>query len=128
MKKTLMWVIGIVVAALVVGACSSSSSEQAAGGGTESTTTTTTSEDGDGISIKDFAFGPSTLAVSVGETVTWTNNEDGIGHTTTSDDGVWQSGTLNPGDTFEFTFTEAGTFTYFCSIHPSMTATVTVDG
>ena len=123
-----MWIIGIGVGALVLAACSSSSSEDSTDAGTGSTTTTTTSDDGDGISIQDFAFGPNPLGVSVGETVTWTNNEDGIGHTTTSGDDLWHSGTLSPGDTFEFTFEEAGTFAYFCSIHPSMTATITVEG
>lgn len=128
MNKTPIWVVGLVVGALVLAACSSSSGDQSADSGNPSTTTTTTSEDGHGISIKDFAFGPSTLAISVGETVTWANNDDGIAHTTTSDDDVWQSGALNPGDTFEFTFNEPGIFTYFCSIHPSMTATITVEG
>lgn len=83
---------------------------------------------GSEISIKNFAFGPADITISVGETVRWTNDEDSIGHTTTSDDGIWNSGMLNPGDTFEQTFTEPGTFTYFCSIHPSMTASITVNG
>jgi plastocyanin len=128
MNKTMMWVIGLVVGTLSLAACSSSSGDTTTDPGAATTTTTTTSEDGDGVAIKDFAFGPAELFVSVGETVNWTNDEDGVGHTTTSDDGVWQSGTLNPGDTFEHTFEEAGTFTYFCSIHPSMTATITVEG
>jgi plastocyanin len=127
MNKTMMWAVGLVVGALMLAACSSSSSDTATDSDA-ATTTTTTSEDGDGVAIKDFAFGPDELFVSVGETVRWTNDEDGVGHTTTSDDGVWQSGTLNPGDTFEHTFDDAGTFTYFCSIHPSMTATITVEG
>jgi plastocyanin len=127
MKTTKVWILGLIMSALVVAACSSSSSIEGTEAGV-STTTTTTSEDGDGIRIKDFAFGPEELFVSVGETVTWTNDEEGIGHTTASDDGLWQSDTLNSGDTFEHTFDEAGVFTYFCSIHPSMTATVTVEG
>jgi len=80
------------------------------------------------VSIEDFVFGPAQLNVNVGDTVTWTNNEDGIPHTATSDDGVWDSKNLNPGDTFSFTFDTPGTYTYHCSIHPKMTATITVSG
>ncbi|MCL1595269.1 MAG: plastocyanin/azurin family copper-binding protein [Actinomycetia bacterium] len=85
-------------------------------------------ENGTEVSIENFAFGPDEIVISVGDTLTWTNDEAGVGHTTTSDDGVWNSVLLNPGDTFEQTFDEAGTFTYFCSIHPSMTASITVNG
>ncbi len=71
------------------------------------------------------------LTVSVGTTVTWTE-EDITGHTTTSGsrglfDGIgWDSGTLKQGDSFSYTFTEVGTFLYTCEIHPTMNATVTV--
>jgi plastocyanin len=51
-----------------------------------------------------------------------------VAHTTTSDDDAWNSGTLQPGDDFTTTFAESGTFSYFCSIHPSMTATIVVEG
>lgn len=83
---------------------------------------------GAAVSIENFAFGPDEIVISVGDTLTWTNDEAGVGHTTTSDDGVWNSALLNPGDTFDQTFDQAGTFTYFCSIHPSMTASITVNG
>ena len=71
------------------------------------------------------------LTISVGTTVTWTE-EDITGHTTTSGsrglfDGIgWDSGTLKQGDSFSYTFTEVGTFPYTCEIHPTMNATVTV--
>ena len=127
MNKSTKWAVGLAVGAIVLAACSGST-----GGSTTTAapdvTTTSTSEDGDGVSIEDFAFGPDNIGVSVGETVTWTNNENGIGHTVVSDDGLWQSDTLSPGDSFSFTFDQPGTYTYFCSIHPSMTATITVDG
>jgi len=127
MNRPAMWVVGLVAGAIVLAACSGST-----GGSAQSTTqdvtTTSTSEDGAGISIVGFAFGPKTLGISVGETVTWTNNETGVPHTVVSDDGVWQSDTLRPGDSFSFTFDQPGTYTYFCSIHPAMTATITVDG
>jgi plastocyanin len=80
------------------------------------------------ISIAAFAFGPDTVTIPVGTTVTWTNDEDSADHTTTSDDGVWNSATLKPGEQFSFTFDQPGTFNYFCNIHPSMTATIVVEG
>lgn len=78
------------------------------------------------VSIDQFAFAPADSSVPVGATVTWTNDQSGVAHTTTSDDAVWNSGSLNTGDEFSFTFDEAGTFSYVCSIHPNMTASVTV--
>jgi len=68
------------------------------------------------------------ITISVGDIFSWTNDESSIAHTTTSDDGLWDSGSLNGGGTFEHTFDEAGTFDYICTIHPSMTATITVGG
>ena len=77
------------------------------------------------INITGMAFSESTITISVGDTVTWTNL-DSAPHTATEDNGVFNSGTLNNGDTFSFTFTAAGTYTYHCAIHPSMTATIIV--
>jgi plastocyanin len=57
--------------------------------------------------------------------VTWTNN-DTAAHTATSTDGVWDSKILNTGDSFSYTFDEAGTFAYICSLHPKMTAQIVV--
>ncbi len=79
------------------------------------------------VSIINLAFSPASVSVSVGDTVTWTNNDAGIPHTATSDaPGVFDSGTLNTGGTYAKTFTEAGTFPYHCNIHPTMTGTVVV--
>ncbi len=80
---------------------------------------------GAAVAIKDFSFQPASISVVVGSTVTWTNN-DTTGHTVTADDGSFDSGTVAPGATFSHTFDTAGTFTYHCNIHPSMTATITV--
>lgn len=126
-------VAGVVAGALLIAACSGSSDTDAATttqATTVTTVATTTSppDAGGDVSIENFAFGPASATISVGDTVTWTNNEDSIGHTTASDDGLWQSDLLQPGDGFERTFDEAGTFTYFCSIHPSMKASITVEG
>jgi plastocyanin len=76
-------------------------------------------------SIVAFAFNPNPISVSVGDTVRWTNN-DPVDHTTTSA-GNWNSGSLTPGASFSEVFESPGTFNYFCSIHPSMTATVVVN-
>jgi plastocyanin len=78
-----------------------------------------------GISIVDFAFDPATAEVTVGTIVTWTN-DDAAPHTVTSDDGAFDSGRLEPGESFSFTFEEAGSFPYHCDIHLSMTASIEV--
>jgi plastocyanin len=80
------------------------------------------------VKIDNFSFGPSTLTVPVGATVTWTNRDD-IPHTVTSSDDpkVFKSKVLDTDEKFSFTFTKAGTYPYFCSIHPKMTAKVIVE-
>jgi plastocyanin len=82
---------------------------------------------GNAIAIKNIAFAPAAMTVKVGTTVTWTN-QDSDAHTVTSDGsgGPLNSKAMNTGDTFSFTFTKAGTYKYLCTIHPFMTATVTV--
>ena len=77
------------------------------------------------ISIKEFKFTPDTLTVSQGTAVTWTNN-DTMPHTVTSA-GLFDSGAINNGESFSFTFSTKGTFNYKCSIHPSMTGTIIVN-
>lgn len=77
------------------------------------------------VHIVDFAFSPPALTVPAGSTVTWTNTGAAT-HTTTADNGAWNSGPLRPGMTFAQTFATAGTFSYHCMIHPSMLGTVTV--
>ena len=77
------------------------------------------------VSIQDFFFSPDQMTVAPGTTVTWVNDGQQP-HTSTADDGTWDSGTLQPGDDYSFTFDQPGTYTYHCSIHPDMTATITV--
>jgi len=79
------------------------------------------------VTIKGFAFGPKAATVTVGETITWTN-EDGTDHTVSAADGSFNSGDLGEGATFSQTFSAAGTFDYICDIHPGMKASVTVTG
>src|SRR5258705_5971064 len=64
--------------------------------------------------IAGFSFQPSSITVSVGDTITWTNN-DGTPHTVTADDGSFNSGAISPGASFSHTFLSAGTFAYSCS-------------
>jgi plastocyanin len=80
------------------------------------------------VSIKNFAFNPSSLAVKTGSAVTWVN-QDGVAHTIVSDTGsplTFSSDPLQTGASFTFSFTQPGTYTYHCSIHPSMTGTIVV--
>jgi plastocyanin len=77
------------------------------------------------VKIDNFSFGPGTLTVPVGTTVTWTNRDD-IPHTVVSTDMVFKSKVLDTDEKFSFTFSKAGTFPYFCSIHPKMTGKVVV--
>ena len=78
------------------------------------------------VDIVNFAFSPAEITVPAGTTVIWTNS-DAASHTVTSDDGVFDSGTISQGNTFRFTFDEAGTYPYYCTIHPYMKATVIVE-
>lgn len=77
------------------------------------------------VKIDNFSFEHQTLTVAVGTTVTWTNRDD-IPHTIVSTDGVFKSKARDTDETFSFTFTKAGTYTYFCSVHPKMTGTIVV--
>ena len=79
------------------------------------------------VEIVDFAFGPTSLTVTEGSTVTWGNN--GVApHTVTDKAGSFDSGFVNAGATYQRTFPTAGTFNYFCTLHPEMTGTVIVTG
>ena len=77
------------------------------------------------IKIQDFSFTPPTLNVAVGTQVSWVNSGPS-NHTVTANDGSFDSGTIQRNGSFNFTFSKAGTFAYHCSIHPTMTGTITV--
>ena len=78
------------------------------------------------VSVQDNSFSPGTLKVSVGDTVTFTN-EGGIAHTVTAASGAkFDSGSLAPGATFKFTAEKAGTVDYVCTFHPGMQGTIEV--
>jgi plastocyanin len=77
------------------------------------------------VKIDNFVFGPQTLTVPVGTTVTWTNSDD-IPHTAVSTDGVFKSKVMDTDEKFSYKFTKAGTYSYYCSVHPKMTGKVVV--
>ena len=77
------------------------------------------------VKIDNFVFGPQSITVPVGATVTWTNADD-IPHTSVSTDGVFKSKVLDTNEQFSYTFTKAGTYPYYCTIHPKMTGKVVV--
>ncbi len=116
MKRTalnvaLLFVVAAAFAWLSVGVANSESSDQMK----QSTE----------VRIDNFSFGPATLTVPVGTTVTWTNHDD-IPHNVVSTDGVFKSKVIDTDESFSFTFHKAGTYPYFCAIHPKMTGKVIV--
>ena len=74
---------------------------------------------------RDFMFGPASLTVSAGSTVTWTNKDDEP-HTVVSDTALFRSGALDTDESFSFRFDKPGTYHYACSIHPRMVGTIVV--
>jgi plastocyanin len=77
------------------------------------------------VTIDNFTFTPAALTVKVGTTVTWSNHDD-IPHTVVLA-GKFRSKALDTDDSYSFTFTAAGDYTYFCSLHPHMTGTIKVE-
>jgi plastocyanin len=78
------------------------------------------------VTIDNFSFAPATLTIAPGTEVTWVNHDD-IPHTVVSEDKTtFKSRALDTDEKFSVTFSKPGTYTYFCSIHPKMTAKVIV--
>jgi plastocyanin len=77
------------------------------------------------VAIQNYTFGPKAVTVPVGTAVTWTN-DDLAEHTVTAKNKSFDSSTVENTKSFTFTFSQAGTFSYFCAIHPYMTGTVIV--
>lgn len=87
---------------------------------------TTANQTQNTVVIKDFAFTPESTTVKVGTTVTW-ENSDSVEHSVVADDGTFETKVLAPGEKGSFTFSEAGSYTYHCGVHPSMTGTIVVE-
>jgi len=77
------------------------------------------------VKIDNFTMAPQAITVNVGTSVRWTNADD-IPHTVVSEDHAFKSLVMDTGDQFSHTFSSAGTYKYFCSIHPKMTGTIVV--
>ena len=123
---------GYATNATMMGASNATNATGASGG---NTTTSSVSIVSGASTLTTDAYSPNPIQVSVGTTVTWTNN-DSQPHTVTSGsngqpDNKFNSSPnftplLNPGQTFSFTFTQAGEYPYFCTLHPNMVGTVSV--
>ena len=77
------------------------------------------------VTLEHEKFGPVTVTIRAGTTVTWVNH-DGDLHTVTSSQGLFASPGLDPGDTFAYRFTAPGTYPHFCAVHPHMKGTILV--
>ncbi len=100
-------------------------------GGDDEATATTVSIVPGSSELTDDAYQPNPIEVTIDDTLTWTN-DDIAPHTVTSGesgqpDGEFDSGIMSTGATFEHTFTEAGEYPYFCTLHPNMVGTVSVN-
>jgi plastocyanin len=77
------------------------------------------------VTIDNFTFAPNPITVAAGTTVTWTNDDD-IPHTVRAVDGSFHSKAMDSADSYSFTFTKPGVYSYFCSLHPKMVGKVVV--
>jgi plastocyanin len=78
------------------------------------------------VKIDNFSFAPTALTVRVGTQITWTNRDD-IPHTVVEDNKTFKSKVLDTDEKFTFTASKPGTYNYYCSIHPKMTAKLVVE-
>jgi plastocyanin len=120
---------------VALSACGGGSDDSSSAGQTETAASTESTESeaapsgeaarAEKVEIVDFAYEPDPVVVQVGGKVTWLN-QDSAPHTATADDGSFDTGTLEQGKLKSETFKQAGTYTYFCEIHPFMHGTVEV--
>jgi|SRR5690242_2145861 plastocyanin len=118
------------VVALAAAGCGGSNSSSTSTASSSGASTAAASSSGGAVTIKmqNIAFDPKSVTVKVGQKVTWTN-EDTVDHNVTSQSGeTIKSDNFGKGGTFSFTPKTAGTIKYVCTIHPGMTATLTVTG
>ena len=77
------------------------------------------------VNVDNFTFGPETLTVPANSTVTWVNKDD-VPHVIAGNDGLFKSKALDTDDKYSYTFTKAGTYSYYCSVHPKMVGKIVV--
>ena len=139
MTKLLVLLIACLALTLPLAACGGDDNDDDGGGGSAATTSTTEETGGGGggatksggsttVDIKDIKFLPHDVTVKAGTTIKWTNS-DQVPHTVTKESGPggeFDSGTVDPGKTFEQTFDTKGSIKYVCEIHPGQDGTITV--
>jgi plastocyanin len=118
MAKKNLWILAITLQLIIAATMFVATGTKARGEAAESASAAD-------VKIDNFSFGPQTLTVAVGTTVTWTNRDD-IPHTIVSTDGVFKSKVRDTDEKFSYTFTKAGEYNYFCSVHPKMTGKIVV--
>jgi plastocyanin len=124
-NRILSGMVLLIAILMISNSCNKSSYNSMTGITSNPGTTGTAGPGANEVFIQGMAFNPATLTVTAGTTITWTN-KDAIAHTVTSKTKLFDSGSIGSNGTFSYTFATAGTFSYYCSIHPSMVATVTV--
>jgi plastocyanin len=115
----------LVVGLLLIASSAPSSASQPTSSTINNTAATDSTDIGTEIKIDNFAFVPASVTVKTGTRVIWINHDD-IPHTIDSTEGKFRSGALDTDDHFQFRFTEAGEYQFFCRLHPKMTGRVIV--
>ena len=115
----------LVVLATMIAACGGAAATPAPSAGAPAPTAAVPAGTGATVAIADFSFTPSGQSVGVGKSVLWTNNGDAT-HSVKWSDSTPESNRMTHGQTYSRTFSAAGTFTYVCGIHSSMTGTIIV--
>ena len=126
MSRTTPLVAAILLAALVPGVAALTALTAEAGGGAACKSGVITEASGAAVEIEGFCYEPTVLRIEPGQSVRWTNH-DGAPHTVSGANFVWGDFTqLNEGESISFTFREAGTYPYYCALHPAMVGAVVV--
>jgi plastocyanin len=124
--KNLLFVAPLLVTAALAVGCGDGGSDTATNASTPAaakTAAAVTETKTTQVKMAGSTFAPGSIDLEVGDTVTFVNDDE-IAHTATSD--AFDSGTMDPGATFDFTASKAGTISYLCSFHPGMTGTINV--
>ena len=127
--KKLISLAAVLVAVLITGGCSlygnsQTSAPRATPAPTATQPAAAPQDNTNAINIKNFSFNPGAITIKKGSTITWANN-DSAPHTIKS--ATFNSEILDKKQSFSFTFNQTGTFSYLCSIHPSMTGKIIVE-
>ncbi|HLX62680.1 MAG TPA: cupredoxin family copper-binding protein [Planctomycetota bacterium] len=136
-RLAILFVAALAAKAVILTSCADYTSPRPGGGGAQNpvekpddrvhaaAASDTAKSDGVQVRIDNFTFTPQTLTVAPGTKVTWINHDD-VPHTVKSTEKKFLSKTLDTDDTFSFTFTDAGTYEYFCTVHNHMTGKIIV--